>query len=123
MNVPIVEDDSVFIGGGLEGSGVQFQEGLRVEDAAVPQDDQVHAVPVERREVTENPPILNVRVGFNPGSRPQSSRAGSEAEASILSIAGSRFQRLKNKLTEQVVDLENNKEVHTDELKERIRLC
>ena len=98
LEVPIIEDVSVFSGGGREGSGVHFQEGLRVGDAAVPQDDQVHAVPGERREVTENPPTINERVVFNPGSRPHSSRAGSVAEASILSIAGKRFQRLKSKL-------------------------
>ena len=112
---PIIEDQSIFNGGNTSSPG------LIIQDVAVPpQGDQVDPAPEGRRKATSCPPLFHGDI-FNPRARPQSSRQGSEAESSIQSIAGSRFQKTKKKLSDQVEALENNKEIHTDALNEKIK--
>ena len=52
---------------------------------------------------------------------PQSSRAPSES-GSIISNAVRRFQRARVKITAQLNSLETDEEVHTKELKERVKI-
>merc|ERR1712030_273825 len=94
---PIVEDNSIFNGGNTSNPGLIIQDsnpGLIIQDMAVPtQGDQVDPAPEGRRKATSCPPLFHGDI-FNPRTRPQSSRQGSEAESSIQSIAGSRFQKI-----------------------------
>merc|ERR1712030_6694 len=112
---PIIEDQSIFNGGNTSSPGLIIQDGnpgLIIQDVAVPpQGDQVNPGPEGRRKATSCPPLFHGDI-FNPKARPQSSRQGSEAESPIQSIAGSRFQKTKKKLCDQV------EEIHTDALNE-----
>ena len=77
----------------------------------------------EKRESRRRPkgPAFDSNVHFNVGMRPVSSRAPSES-GSILSNAGRRFQRARVKITAQLNTLETDKDVHTEELKERVKI-
>ena len=93
-------------------------ERIAQEEAVPSQGDQVGPNPEEGRKAVSCPPQLHGDF-LNP--KHQSSKQGSDTSSSILSIAGSRFQKSRKKLTEQVMALEANKEIHTDALNEKIK--
>ena len=91
------------------------------EPVVFPRSEQAHAGVEERRRPSEHGvPHTDDEVNFNPETRPQSSKARSEA--SIQSYAGARFKDKRAKLTTKVEELERNSDVHTEELEERIQI-
>ena len=122
----MLEDNSILNAGDQNNPEILIQEvadppqGDRIVNEMPNLEARFDSNPEERRKASSCPPNFNGDI-FNPRTKAQSSNKGSEAESSIQSIAGSRFQKTKKKLSDQVKALEDNKEIHTDALNEKIK--
>merc|ERR1712030_147493 len=109
----IVEDASIF-----NDNQNEVPENIVQERVELPQGDQERPKPDQGRKAVSCPPQMHGDI-VNP--KYQSSKKGSDNSTSILSIAGNRFQKSRKKLTESVMALEGNSEIHTDVLNEKIK--
>ena len=111
--VSIIEDGSIFNGGENEVPEIIIQE--RVE---LSQGDQERPMSDQGRQAYSSPPQMHGDA-INPKN--QSSKKGSGSSSSIQSIAGIRFQKQRRKLNKAVTDLEDNTEIHTDFLNDKVK--
>ena len=110
----IIEDGSIFNGRENEVPEIINQERVELSHG-----DQERPISDQARQGSHN--SLPQRHGDAINPKDQSSKKGSGSSTSIQSIAGIRFQKQRRKLNKAVTDLEDNPDIHTDFLNDKVK--